>query len=222
MVEGVKTRVTFVRHGEAEGNVGRFFHGHYDSNLTDNGRTQAQLVAKRLEGEHFDVLYSSDLRRTMDTAAPIANSHGLDIHPIPALREIHGGKWENERWEDLPTLFPTSYQHWLNEPDLLVMPDGESMIQFQKRLKTAVEAIVTANQGKHICIVTHGTAIKVLLCTYWDKGLAELPDLPWQDNTAITVVEFDAAHNPKVLIDGDNAHLGACSTLAKQDWWRKY
>lgn len=215
------TKVIFVRHGEAEGNIDRRFHGHYDSNLTENGRKQIKLAAQRLKNESIDVIYSSDMTRTFLTAKAIAEGRRLEITKVGALREIYGGDWEDVPWDQLPLKFPESYNFWLNDPFHLKMPNGESMVDFQQRVYNAVNEIVTQNKNKKICIATHGTVIKVLLCRYYNKSLSELPDMTWHDNASITVVEFDDNLNPTVVLEGDNKHLGELSTLAKQSWWRK-
>jgi len=211
--------IIFVRHGEADGNVELRFHGHFDSNLTANGHKQAQLTAERLAGEQIDVIYSSDLKRTVATAQYIAAPRGLSVITHPGLREIFGGEWEDTPWEELPLKFPESYENWLKFPHLLKMPGGESMADFQKRIQKTVDEIVAQNIDKHICIVTHGTAIKALVCLWKGIGLDKFPELPWYDNTSITIAEFDG-EKYKLLLEGDNSHLGEHSTLAKQDWWK--
>lgn len=215
----MRTRVYFVRHGEAEGNVFRRFHGQFNSALTENGLKQLEKLAERLKDVHFDAIYSSDLDRTMDTARAVAKGRGLEIKLDSALREIDGGKWEDRPWEELPEAFPDSYNDWLLYPDKLQMPGGESMVEFQGRLLGAVSKILEKERGKTICIVSHGTAIKALLCDYTGCRLSAFPKLKWHDNASITIVDF-GGETPKIILEGDNAHLGHLSTMAKQDWWR--
>ncbi|MCK9479726.1 MAG: histidine phosphatase family protein [Firmicutes bacterium] len=215
------TRVFFIRHGEAEGNIDRIFHGHYNSNLTENGKEQVSLVAKRLANEPFDAIYSSDLNRAYETAKAIAKGRNIEIIKDTRLREVYGGKWEGVPWEQLPLLFPDSFGHWVNDPSKLSMPEGETMVEFQNRILNVVCEIVSNNAKKVICIATHGTAIKVLLCKYYGNELSDMPDMKWHDNASVTVVDFDDNCNSIVRIEGDNAHLGELSTLAKQSWWRK-
>ena len=215
------TKVIFVRHGEAEGNIERNFHGHYNSNLTENGRVQIKLTAERLKGEEIDVIYSSDLNRTYETALAIAEGRNINVVKNENLREINGGKWEDVPWDALPVLFPESYDYWLRDPQKLVMPGGESMVEFQNRVVSAVWEIVKLHKNKNILIATHGTVIKVLLCKYRGKTLSDLPDMAWHDNASITVVEFDDNLAPNVVLEGDNKHLGDLGTIEKQSWWRK-
>ena len=216
----MKTRLIFVRHGEATGNVERRFHGDYDSALTENGMRQAELAACELDRFPIDRIIASDLTRTFETARAIARRRNLEVSTNPELREINGGEWEDVLWDDLPEKFPESYGHWLHRMDLLQMPGGDSAEGFRRRVVTAVEKIADENEGKSICIVTHGTVIKVLLCHFKGIGLDRFCDQPWQDNASITVVEKED-ENYRVLLEGFAEHLGEYSTLAKQDWWKK-
>jgi len=214
------TRLILVRHGEAEGNIERRFHGHYDSKLTENGHLQVQKLANKLKDEKIDVLYSSDLSRAYETAKYIADIKNLDIQIIEGLREINGGDWENVPWEDLSGIWPEEHEHWENTPHLLQMPNGESMVDFQNRVVKEILKIIEHNTNKNICVVTHGTVIKVLLCFFYGKPLEDIVNIRWHDNASYTVVHINE-DNYNVVIEGDNAHLGELSTLAKQDWWKK-
>lgn len=213
------TRLIFVRHGEALGNIERVFHGFTNSALTENGRRQAERLAQRLADEPIDVIYSSDLTRAFETAQAVAERKGMEVIIDERFREINGGKWEDVPWDDLPVLFPEAFGHWLDEPHRLQIPEGESMAAFQERLIAAVDSVVKQHSGKNICIATHGTAIRVLLCYFYGRTLEELNTVQWCDNASITVVEHDEK-GFSVVRDGDNAHLADISTLDKQDWWR--
>lgn len=214
------TTLYIVRHGEARGNVERNFHGWYDSDLTENGRAQIARLPKYFENIHIDAVFSSDLKRTRETAHAVADSKGLPVLEDAALREIHGGEWEDVPWDDLPVRFPESYGHWLERPHLLEMPGGERMTDFADRIYGAVMKIAKAHEGQNIVIATHGTAIKVLLCKVRGIPLSKMPEEAWCDNASVTVLEWEG-ENASVLVDGDNSHLLDISTLAGQVWWRK-
>ncbi len=215
----MKTTLIFVRHGEASGNIDRIFHGFTNSELTENGRRQVERAARRLASEPIDYICSSDLKRAYETALKIAEFHGLPVDIDSRFREINGGKWENELWEELPVLFPDSYAVWLREPHAVRLPGGESMTDFFERLRQGTEALLASHAGQTICVATHGTAIRVLCCYCKGKSLTELNDITWCDNAAITVVEHDAT-GYRVVVDGDNSHLADISTIGEQDWWK--
>ncbi len=215
-------RMIFVRHGEAEGNVQRVFHGHHNSSLTENGKTQARLTADFLKKEYkIDKIYSSDLSRAFETASYIAcGQNGCEIIKNENLREINGGAWENEPWSILPEKFPDEYALWEKDIGNSHLPGGESARQMQERAFAAVQEIAKENEGKTVCIVTHGTVLKSLLCIWRNLPIEEMQNLPWFDNASVTVTDYDGT-GYNIILEGENKQLGEYSTLAKQTWWRK-
>ena len=65
------TRFIVVRHCEAQGNIRRVFNGITDGDITENGARQLDLLAARMAEEHFDVIYSSPLRRSFSMMLPV-------------------------------------------------------------------------------------------------------------------------------------------------------
>lgn len=218
----MKTRLIIVRHAEAEGNLKRIFHGWSDGEITEKGHMQAVKAAERLKDIHIDVLYSSSLRRTLQTAGYISDIKKLPIIRTDKLKEINGGDWEGQMWDELPVKWPEEYNTWENTPHLHKMPNGETMEEFQKRLIDEIMHIINANKGKSICIVTHGTAIKALLCYFKACMLEEMYNIKWCDNTGITIAEYEN-ESFNLLLEGDSSHLDSeLSTITNQDWWADY
>lgn len=218
----MRTRLIFVRHAEAEGNKIRRFHGWTDSEITPKGHMQAKRVAERLKDVDIDVIYSSSLKRTMQTASYISDIKGLPVTTSDNLREINGGDWEDRTWTELEERWPEEYDTWENRPFAHKMPNGESMEEFQKRLLDEVMQIIRSNEGKNICIVTHGTAIRAMLCRFRNCSLEEMCNIAWCDNTAITVIDYEDG-NFRTVTEGDSTHLGDdLGTVVNQDWWEDY
>jgi len=218
----LKTRLIFVRHAEAEGNINREFHGWTDSVLTEKGHIQAKAVADRLKDTEIDVIYSSSLKRTLQTAEYIARVKQLPIIRTDKLKEINGGDWEGKNWDELSAKWPYEYDTWENKPHIHKMPNGESMEEFQDRLITEVKYIIDNNAGKNICIVTHGTAIKTMMCSFYGCDLEELLNIQWYDNTSVTIIDYED-EKFKVVVEGDSSHLGKeLSTIQNQAWWEEY
>lgn len=219
----MKTRLIFVRHAEAEGNVKRLFHGWYNSDLTAKGEKQAQLVANRLGDIKIDALYSSILKRTVKTASYISEKTQLPIMTSAELKEINGGDLENVAWEKIPNIWPEVHKNWENYPHLVELPNGETMVDFQGRLLKEVYRIINENEGKTICIVTHGTAIKALKCRFMGLALNDMKAVSWCENTAVTVVDYESEKNEfNIVIDGDASHLPEdMRTIVHQAWWKK-
>lgn len=211
------TQIYLLRHGEARANIDRYFNGYTDCELTDNGKLQAELAALRLKNTQIHAVYTSDLQRTVDTAAPLIKLKGMAYEELYELREINGGEWEGVRWADLPELYPKQYDNWDNTPHLFEAPSGENMKGFSERCIKVLNKIIKKHEGQSVLIVTHGTVIRVLMHYFYDKPWKEMHSISWCDNAAISHIK---AENNKftVLIDGDNSHLGDKGTIHKQGW----
>ena len=217
----MKTRFIVVRHGEAEGNIFRIFHGQYNSSLTDDGHKQAEKAAQFLKDYQIDHIYSSDLNRTYSTAEHIAKIKNLQIKKKEGLREICGGKWENVPWSDLPGLYPEVYGHWENDISKAHLPEGESVSQMFLRAKTAFDELAEEHPGETVCVVTHGTVIRSMLCLWQNLPLSAMQSMPWFDNASITIVDY-SDEGYTLVEEGINSHLEGISTFEKQDWWQRY
>ena len=95
------TRIYLVRHAEAEGNLYRIAHGHYNGLITARGYKQIAALQQRFEHIHIDAVYSSDLFRTRTTARAVYLPKGLPLHTDPNLREVNMGVWEGHTWQQL-------------------------------------------------------------------------------------------------------------------------
>ena len=216
------TTLIFVRHCEADGNINRIFHGRTDSQISENGRRQLSLLSERFRGVEYDRIFSSPLSRTMLTAQAVNSSLLLPIEPCDGLLEIDGGHWEGKRWRSLPHLYPQEAYDWAKAPHNFSPEGGETMRQVRERMAHTATDIAARNTGKRIVCVSHGCAIRNLIC--WAKGLPieNLIDVPWGENTAVSVIEFDGDLHPKLILENDCSHLNdEVKTLAKQDWWKK-
>ena len=92
------TQIYLIRHGEAEGNIYRRFHGWHDTFLTGLGLRQLEYLKKKFESIHVDVCYASDLTRASQTAQAVYVPKGLKLQQDPAFRELYVGTWEDARF----------------------------------------------------------------------------------------------------------------------------
>ncbi|HIS70302.1 MAG TPA: histidine phosphatase family protein [Candidatus Gallacutalibacter stercoravium] len=215
------TRIVLIRHCEAEGNKNRVFQGHTDAQVSENGKKQLELLALRCRNMPFEALYSSPLRRAMETAQAVNRYHNLPMQICEGLIEINGGVWEGKPWDSFASLYPELTDQWYHEPWLFAPDQGEPMRHVYDRMRRAVCEIVKANQGKLICAVSHGCAIRNFLCWASGRPVERLNEVDWCDNTALSVVDFDESLRPAIVLGNDASHLNQeVSTFAKQDWWK--
>lgn len=208
-----------MRHAEAEGNKTRVFQGWTDGSITDVGHVQAGFMAEKIKSFKIDVLFSSSLKRAIQTAEYISKVKSLPVLTREGLKEIYGGEWEGVPWEELPKRWPCEYYTWENEPLEHKMPMGESMSDFQKRIVDEIKNIANENIGKNICLVFHGTAIRVFMSYVNSNGLLGYNNITWYDNTSITTLEYENDIFT-TLSEGDCSHLSMnLKTLGNQEWW---
>ena len=214
------TTVYLVRHAEAEGNVYRRYHGWYNSLITENGYRQIEKLKARFESIHVDAVYSSDLFRTMTTAAAIYKPKGLPLVTDPDLREIGGGAWEDRSWGWLRKENEESLVAF-NHADLNWSTEGsETYGEVQKRVVSAILRLAAAHDGQTIAIVAHGTAIRTALAHFSGLPADRIADIQHGDNTAVSCLEVDG-DGARILFLNDNSHLGDLTTLGKQSWWKQ-
>lgn len=150
------TRVIVVRHGQTEWNVQARIQGQGDSDLTDEGRAQADSLAERLSGERFDVLVSSDLGRAVATAQHIAGRCGKPVVLDARLRERCFGVGEGMTYDEVDRAYPGAFARIRNVDPDFVIPGGESRRLFHHRVCAAFDSIARAHEGRTVVVVTHG------------------------------------------------------------------
>jgi probable phosphoglycerate mutase len=170
----------------------------------------------------FDYIYSSPLKRALKTAAA-ANVHmRKDICTDSDLREINAGIIEGMKYADMPRLCPKDAENWHLYPHLFYPPNGESMKSVYKRTWDAILRIARGHKYKRTCVVSHGCAIRNILCNAKGWEIEKLNDVDWCDNTAISLIQFDEDFNPEIVFENDASHLtDDISTFATQSWWKK-
>lgn len=216
------TRIYVIRHCEAAGNKNRTFQGHLDGLPSENGYAQLEKLSERMKDEPLDAIYSSTLSRSLKTAEAVNLHFGYPITQREDLMEINGGVWEGKRWADFPTLYPEDSYNWSLAPWKFHPENGEAMTEVYKRIYNAILGIVRENRGKTVAVVSHGCAIRNLMCRVKGLPIESLNDVEWCDNTAVSIIDFDDNDSPTLVLEGDSSHLsGELSTLSKQSWWKK-
>lgn len=213
------TTVYLIRHAEAEGNVYRRCHGQYDSLLTGKGEQQAKLLAKRFEAIPLDAIFASDLYRARQTAQAIADVKGMTVTIKPALREINMGEWEDRTWAELPLVYPEHAKLWREAPWKCLVPGGESIMAAGNRVYDELVRLVNANKDKAIAVVSHGTAIRGILCIAMGLPAESMMEIGWGDNTCVAKINFLGDGSVVVEYANDTTHIPEeLSTFASLKW----
>lgn len=203
------THLLLVRHGETEWNAARRIQGHSNSALSPLGRRQALAVAERLSGMPIEALYSSDLERALETAAPLAARLGLTVQPLSELREKGYGDWEGLTEAEVIAVDAEGWRryHVLREINYPI-PGGETWQQVQTRIVASLRRILAAHPGpdETVAIVGHGASLRPAILDALDAPLPTLLRLRL-DNASLTCLEYQPERGGRVVFLNDTSHL---------------
>ncbi|MEU8139054.1 histidine phosphatase family protein [Streptodolium elevatio] len=153
-------RVLLWRHGQTTWNVERRFQGQTDIPLTEAGLAQATRSARLLAALRPDAILSSDLTRTANTAAELAQLTGLSVTLDEGLRETYAGHWQGLTNREIEERFPEQFAAWRRgEP--VRRGDGELETEVADRAVPAIErAVEKLPEGGTLVVVSHGGTIR--------------------------------------------------------------
>jgi len=181
--------VVLVRHAASRG-AGKFA-GQTDDSLSRQGRRQLQELSRKLSKFRFHAIFASDLTRAILTARPAARRQKLELQIRPGLREMHFGRWQGLSWEQIRRQEPRRADRWLKHFATEPIPGAEPFRHFKQRVKSELKAIVDANRGRCVLVVTHAGVIRVALADALGMKNENIFRLA-QDPCALNVVEHFA------------------------------
>ena len=135
-----------------------------DVHLNDEGRSQAAALAERLADVPLAAIYSSPLERTVETAQPLAEAHGLELQLRAGLGETRYGEWTGRSLKELQKeeLWPVVQVY----PAGARFPGGESLREVQARLVAELDTIRDAHPDETVAVVSHSDPIKLAVAHY--------------------------------------------------------
>ena len=152
-----------VRHAHTE-MAGRFC-GHSDPELSNNGCQQLPEIVAQLQKWQFSTIFSSDLKRAVQTAEAIASQLSLSIQFRTGLREINFGDWEGNSWKEIEAADPAFASSWLKEYPYKTPPRGEAFCDFENRVRNELAELAgfVDSSDKVAVAVTHAGFIRTAL-----------------------------------------------------------
>lgn len=213
------TKIYLIRHAEAEGNVFRRFHGQFNGQLTPRGLQQVACLRERFADIPVDVVYSSDLMRTCQTAQSICAPKNLPLHRDARFRERCVGIWEDLPYGYLDNYHGEKMKQFSRDPVHWWVPGAETFGDCTGRFLKGLEEIVRENPGKTLAVFSHGSVLQAVLMELFFHR--DPNAVPLSDNTGVSLLHYENGSFSYEYL-GDNSHLPeALSTFALQAWWRK-
>ena len=163
--------VYLTRHGLTEANLRRVRAGLTDIPLVAEGRAQAERLARRLRDSGIDHIWTSPLRRAVETAHVLSEFLDVPLTEEPGLIEIDVGPWEGLGEDDVAARFPAEYEIWRNRPTTLQLPGHESLEHVRARAVPVIDRLIR-RATPSLC-VTHLGVLRVILLHYLARPLDE-------------------------------------------------
>ncbi len=157
--------IILVRHGETAYNANETFRGRADVPLNETGLKQARLLGEYLSQEKIDHVYSSPLKRAVKTAEAIATPQKLKVKRVENLNDIDCGEWKGLTLKEVQEKYTEIYQDWVDTPEQVKIPGGESLEDVRRRALPFVQDAVTRCPEGKIVLVSHRAVNKVLICS---------------------------------------------------------
>lgn len=155
------TTILLVRHGETD-EVGKILTGWLPGrNLNRTGWAQVEALAKHLAHQPLQAVYTSPLERTYETAATIAQTHGLLPISLDALGEVRLGEWEGRSFADLEP--DPMWKAFNAKRSMIRPPGGELMLEVQTRMIKTIIDLRQQHENDTIAVVSHGDPIRSVI-----------------------------------------------------------
>ncbi len=194
------TTIDLLRHGDVEG--GRKYRGQLDDPLSELG--WKQLRATTANKQDWQHIITSPLKRCAEFTEELAQAHSLPLQNKYEFKEVSFGLWEGKTAEELLNTEPDNIKKYWNDPIKTTPPQGENLLDFEKRVLDGWKNVLTDFQGKHILIVSHAGVMRMILCHILGMPLTALfkLDIGLAKASRIQIEHADGESWPRLIFHG--------------------
>jgi ribonuclease H / adenosylcobalamin/alpha-ribazole phosphatase len=202
----VVTTVThLLRHGQTEHTPERRYSGRNDLPLSLTGRAEAEAAGVRVGQLGIDVVVSSPIRRTRETAEVVAAATGVPVELDDDLVELDFGDLEGLTLDEALAKHPLAVRRFASDVTVKA-PGGESVADVSARVARARRRILDRHSGKTVLVVTHVTPIKLFLAAGLDVG-DEIVHRIFLDAACLSTVTWSSDGRASVRLVNDTGHV---------------
>jgi len=164
-----------IRHGETFFNLENRIGG--DSDLTENGRFQAEALADYFSKKEITLIFTSAKKRTIQTAEPIKKlQNRCTIITLPEFDEIDSGICECMSYEEIRREMPEVYEARKKNKYNYIYPEGEGYVTMKKRIDRGINKVLyLSDTSKNIMIVGHRAANRMILSHFLFRREEDVP-----------------------------------------------
>ncbi|MGN6097327.1 MAG: histidine phosphatase family protein [Bosea sp. (in: a-proteobacteria)] len=200
------TTIILTRHGHVEGIHPPRFRGQHPVPLTDQGREEAGMVARRIAScWRPAAVLTSPLARCIITGGIIAETCQTGSRVEEGLLDLHYGEWQWQTHEDVKERWPHPYAQWHSAPHLVRFPRGESLQDIVLRTADVFRRVLADFPKETVVLVGHDSVNRAMLLQLLDQPLSAYWKLV-QDPCCINVIECEH-ETIRVVRINDTQHI---------------
>lgn len=175
LVTDIIRNLFLIRHGETYFNLENRIGG--DSSLTPTGKAQADQLARYFERFNVPIIFTSNKKRTIQTAVPIKNRQkDCTIIPIENFNEIDSGICECMSYEEIKTEKPEVYQARKTDKYNYIYPGGEGYVSMKERVDRGIKkALFLSSNSQNIMIIGHRAVNRMILSHFLYRRIEDVP-----------------------------------------------
>lgn len=209
------TTIYLVRHGESQLNLEKRVSGHLDTPLSPAGISYSQLLALQFLGIRLTGIYTSALKRTIETARPTATMLSLPIQSNTALNEQHFGVLEGRVRDARDPEARTLWEARKRDKRFYRIPDGERFVDMAERVKQALNSILAQEVGGTILMVGHRNTNRALFGILMHQPEEEWPHIQLKSQCVYRITA--GSHPQLTTISLRGTQTGVMSTIESRD-----
>jgi probable phosphoglycerate mutase len=196
-----------LRHGQTElSREDNFCGSGLDPELTPDGLKMAEAFADAYRTTAWRAIYSSGLKRAINTARPLCDALGIPLQVRDGLNEIAYGAWEGLSKERVAEIYQDDYRSWLDDPARHAPTAGELATAVAGRALQVIEEIKQRSDEGRVLVVSHKATIRIILCSLLGIDVGQFRYRLACPVGSVSVVEF-TSHGPLLQVLAERSHL---------------
>jgi len=186
--------VLLVRHAQTQAIDARLVGRTPGVHLSERGYAELPRLRQQLASIPLEAVYSSPLVRTRETAEPLATDHGLAVDIEDDLNEVDFGDWTGATFDKLQS--DRDWQIFNRQRSTAVVPNGERILDVQRRVVTLITRLGERHRGGTIVVVSHGEVIRSAVLWFAGRSLDDFHQFPI-DPASVTGIAMHTT--PRIL-----------------------
>jgi probable phosphoglycerate mutase len=166
----------------------------------------AAAFADAYRTESWRAIYSSGLKRAINTARPLCDALSIPLQVRDGLNEIAYGAWEGLSKERVEEIYTEDYRSWLKDPARHAPTGGELATTVAERALRVVEDVKRDHPDGRVLVVSHKATIRIMLCSLLGIDVGQFRFRLACPVGSVSVVEF-TSHGPLLQVLADRRHL---------------